>query len=63
MCVVYNLLRVSIQMDLLIDGFRVRLKLHYVFLLLIYHVLEIVFLSNRVDVVTKVIYLLLQTIF
>ena len=63
MGVVYNLLRVSIQMDLLIDGFRVRLKLHYVFLLLIYHVLEIVFLSNRVDVVTKVIYLLLQTIF
>ena len=63
MGVVYNLLRVSIQIDLLIDGFRVRLKLHYVFLLLIYHVLEIVFLSNRVDVVTKVIYLLLQTIF
>ena len=63
MGVVCNLLRVSIQIDLLIDGFRVRLKLHYVFLLLIYHVLEIVFLSNRVDVVTKVIYLLLQTIF
>jgi hypothetical protein len=63
MSVVYILLRVSIQMDLLIDGVRVRLKLHYVFLLLIYHVLEIVFLSNRVDMVTKVIYLLLQTIF